>query len=449
MKYFFILFILSVFFIYSINDVHALLVSEDPVGEMDVVVVGTIVSAVPGTNSYGVPETQYVVDVEEIIKGVNLLEDGINTKSLKFYAPGVLNAQDNPIYRKMFSVNDRALLMLEQKDGLLHASLWSRTTPSSCNGNEIIQLIDAPGGLSIYQDKQDHSPFYTNHPIVAQYSFFNKNLTATIQNVTINVIDDFPVVYHSKSFVLNLDECQAYATATTKFVIDKPSSIAIHTVINEETSDGISGLDVVEYILSPLKQIKSGVSVDEIQCKESLVLLTKHDGSPACVKPETKEKLIERGWMQEVRCNGCDGVKTLDNYKINCDSQTNPYQEYECFKNAYSNCDIATVNPEIYTIHGDTIYTTLAITSDCKIQGVADMSTDKFWGTSEIIITKCDEISRDEYTWSATNCDMRNLSEMQFNFEMQLYPQILECEENDGTWIREKLECVRDKENED
>jgi len=200
--------------------------------------------------------------------------------------------------------------------------------------------------------------------------------------------------------------------------------------------------------ITPLQQSKLGISPQHIICEPNLELIMKSNLTSVCVKPETKEKLIERGWMQEIRCHGCDSVKTFDNYKINCDNQTNPYQEYECFKDAHSNCDIATVNPEIYTIEGDPIYTTLTITSDCKIRGIADMSTDQFWGTPEIIITQCDKISRNEHTWSATNCDAHNLSEMQFNFEMQLYPQILECQENGDTWIREKLECVRDKENE-
>jgi hypothetical protein len=48
-----------------------------------------------------------------------------------------------------------------------------------------------------------------------------------------------------------------------------------------------------ETILPPLKQVKLGI---EISCKPQLVLITKYDGSPACVKPETREKLIERGW---------------------------------------------------------------------------------------------------------------------------------------------------------
>lgn len=48
-----------------------------------------------------------------------------------------------------------------------------------------------------------------------------------------------------------------------------------------------------ETILPPLKQVKLG---QEPSCKENLVLITKYNGAPACVKPETREKLIARGW---------------------------------------------------------------------------------------------------------------------------------------------------------
>lgn len=49
--------------------------------------------------------------------------------------------------------------------------------------------------------------------------------------------------------------------------------------------------------LSPLKQFKSRIAIDQIQCKEGFaVAIKKSNGNPACVKPETKTKLIERGW---------------------------------------------------------------------------------------------------------------------------------------------------------
>ncbi|MHA7646655.1 hypothetical protein [Nitrosopumilus sp. S4] len=56
--------------------------------------------------------------------------------------------------------------------------------------------------------------------------------------------------------------------------------------------------------LSPLKQFKSGVSTDEIQCKENFVLLQKHSGSPACVKPNSVIDLIKRNWMTTEEIDG-------------------------------------------------------------------------------------------------------------------------------------------------
>jgi len=89
---------------------------------------------------------------------------------------------------------------------------------------------------------------------------------------------------------------------------------------------------------SPLKQIKSGITIDEIKCKESLTLVTKHDGSPACVTPETKIKLIERGWITKYENNsgltvnfsfcGADGSDFKGN--PNTDNSTHHWDENEC-----------------------------------------------------------------------------------------------------------------------
>jgi hypothetical protein len=48
---------------------------------------------------------------------------------------------------------------------------------------------------------------------------------------------------------------------------------------------------------APNKQIKVGMESDKVQCDEGLELIFKYtDNSPACVKPTTVEKLVERGW---------------------------------------------------------------------------------------------------------------------------------------------------------
>jgi len=48
---------------------------------------------------------------------------------------------------------------------------------------------------------------------------------------------------------------------------------------------------------SPRAQVRSGIAPTEVVCKEGFELLLKTtDGSPACVKESSVEKLIERGW---------------------------------------------------------------------------------------------------------------------------------------------------------
>lgn len=51
------------------------------------------------------------------------------------------------------------------------------------------------------------------------------------------------------------------------------------------------------FILSPRQQIVSGVLPDNVQCFDGLVLVKKlSDNFPVCVKPDTAQKLVERGW---------------------------------------------------------------------------------------------------------------------------------------------------------
>ncbi len=76
-----------------------------------------------------------------------------------------------------------------------------------------------------------------------------------------------------------------------KYHIDDASSLQ-YQMPGRETSKSLH---------SPLKQIRLGTPVSEIQCKVELELALKSsDSSPICVKPETKIKLIERGWAKPI-----------------------------------------------------------------------------------------------------------------------------------------------------
>jgi len=56
-----------------------------------------------------------------------------------------------------------------------------------------------------------------------------------------------------------------------------------------------------ESILAPLKQFKDGILADDVICKSGLELLIKSSNDmPACVKPSTAPKLVERNWGTRV-----------------------------------------------------------------------------------------------------------------------------------------------------
>ena len=56
----------------------------------------------------------------------------------------------------------------------------------------------------------------------------------------------------------------------------------------------------------PLKQFKSGITLNEIDCNKSLILVTKNDGSPACVNLDSIAKLIERKWIGNIDSDSMD-----------------------------------------------------------------------------------------------------------------------------------------------
>jgi len=52
-----------------------------------------------------------------------------------------------------------------------------------------------------------------------------------------------------------------------------------------------------QIMMSPRKQMDSGVNAEDVVCKEGLELIIKaSSGSAACVKPSTAQVLIQRGW---------------------------------------------------------------------------------------------------------------------------------------------------------
>lgn len=88
------------------------------------------------------------------------------------------------------------------------------------------------------------------------------------------------------------------------FERDHPENTGIINVINgtylQSISEITTGLNATSGIESPLKQFKSGISALDVKCNQGLQLILKsEDGFPACVKSDTSQILIKRGWGVE------------------------------------------------------------------------------------------------------------------------------------------------------
>lgn len=185
----------------------------------------------------------------------------------------------------------------------------------------------------------------------------------------------------------------------------------------------------------PLKQFKSGIAINEIQCKENLEKLMKHDGSPVCIKPESVQKLLNHGFMHvpigasfhvEKDCNDMDARK-----------------EAQCFKDAFETCTFAQSNDVIYTIEGDAMYLEAIIKADCKIHITFDNSGDRFGGPTKGVTNDiCNDVElQEKYIWIIGNCSRAEQSEFQINYQAQDFASDEKCRSMDGEWNYEFHNC--------
>ncbi len=257
----------------------------DPFEKSDIVVVGKIIEAksMPEQNI-----TQYNVGVQYYLKNekphdlLNVIGEGILSKEFPGSEILVFN-------RPIFEKNDRVFLYLISKDGKYYLLPYSFLLDNNIP-------IGPPPEHAIFKNK---NKYFTGEKIVISGMVQKGNLylsvaehhakpevkirfeNSTNQPFFEDIVDVKPD--GTFSYVTNFSAKNA-KTGSYSFSIDAGSS-----------STGSS----FEYIAYPLKQFKSGISVDQIQCKEGFaVAIKKTNGNPNCVKHETLEKLRERGWAE-------------------------------------------------------------------------------------------------------------------------------------------------------
>jgi len=89
-------------------------------------------------------------------------------------------------------------------------------------------------------------------------------------------------------------------------------------VINKKIVVGVAFFLIVSFILpvnadieAPLKQMKKGVLLEDIICRNGLDLVIRTNVMPACVKPETADKMQDRGMLSTTKFTKLEKVVTI------------------------------------------------------------------------------------------------------------------------------------------
>jgi len=176
----------------------------------------------------------------------------------------------------------------------------------------VIDIERGGGPWLLVQDKNGNtlSRLIVNEEYIISSSVVNQDLSERTMGIEIFIIfhegEDVEgkEIFYNK--LIEKFESGEGKTVTWDFIPEKAGMYSIMVIPEgkppNETSinaDLPSQSDIMNKIkkMSPLKQIREGVLPENVVCKIGMDLIFKStDISPACVKPNSVEKLIERGW---------------------------------------------------------------------------------------------------------------------------------------------------------
>src|SRR3989442_4117425 len=214
-----------------------------------------------------------------------------------------------------FEVGDNAIFYIRKTDGINTIYWNSQKAGNACDVHSFLgsapstepRIGHVPSTHLYIEDTSGNMPYIplTNHTaVIRDDDVWNNYPEVRTVSVGLSIQNEYEgKLVFNKTQNLEMQACSGPERIKWNFV---PTQIEnyVATVVDDKTKismifEAISNAYASnsQIILSPLKQFKSGIAEKDITCRQDFDLLIKiHDNSPACVKPQTAQKLVERGW---------------------------------------------------------------------------------------------------------------------------------------------------------
>jgi hypothetical protein len=300
MKHYVIFLVLIVFTGLIILNTHAELDESilEPFENNDLVIIGKIiqVNTIVSEN-----KTEYNIQVEEYLKNqksfdmITAILDGVRYPDFPNYPMDFPNSSPLDYYNKpYFEEGNKVLAYLKQEGGIYKMSPYSFTIEKK--GEAGPPTVILPTGPSRYYFSQGDEIVISG--VIKKGYMYELVQSEKDSSLNLVILDEKGESIVSKKLTANVD-------GTYKFPFQSKEDLRTPGNYSWEIQFGHSGVGgefAIEKDLkfwTPLKQFKSGIMIEEIQCKENLVLVIKSsNGKPACVKEKSVISLMIRTWAK-------------------------------------------------------------------------------------------------------------------------------------------------------
>jgi hypothetical protein len=294
--------------------------SQELLNDSATIFVGNITSIhvlkIPGHFSYlteenGIDKTviknytlvldQYQVSIEKFLKNPQNFDSVTVRQPAMSLAPGAIGGFDE------FKAGDRVLFYIQHLDGNNTYAPESFLIPQSCTGNDVLMQPRFELGNEFYT-LQNGKRLDDNYTAGVPIQFVWNRDTRTLDGKSYDVLvwitkttSNGAETVFNKTVHTASKPCQWVASAKWEFTPQQGEygmdlKIKENNTITDMSNSKFSVKSGAKN-MSPLGQFKSGISASKIQCPSELELVIKSsDGTPACLKPSTAQKLAGRGW---------------------------------------------------------------------------------------------------------------------------------------------------------
>jgi hypothetical protein len=244
---------------------------------------------------------QYQVSIEKFLKSPQKHNTITVRQPVTSLGPGVIGGLDK------FKVGDRVLFYIQHLDGNNTYAPESFLIPQSCTGNDVLMLPRFELGNEFFTS-QNGKRLDDNYTAGVPIQFVWNQDTRTLDGKSYDVLvwitkttTNGTKTVFSKTIHTGSKPCQWVASAKWEFI---PQQGKYRMDLKIKENDTITAISNSKFSvisgtknISPLGQFKSGISASKIQCPYDLELVIKSsDGTPACLKLSTAQKLAGRGW---------------------------------------------------------------------------------------------------------------------------------------------------------